>query len=41
MLAKTKPPTVQSNDVFVDDRGYIYPLDRLRGLNILKFEPKS
>lgn len=33
--------TVQSNDVFVDDRGYIYLLDRLRGLNILKFEPES
>ena len=26
---------VQSNDVFVDGRGLIYLLDRVRGLNIL------
>ncbi len=30
-------PTVMSNDVFVDDRGYIYLLDRLRGLEILQY----
>jgi len=27
---------VQSNDVFVDGRGLIYLLDRVRGLNILE-----
>ena len=27
---------VQSNDVTVDDRGLIYLLDRVRGLNILE-----
>jgi hypothetical protein len=26
-----------SNDVFVDGRGYIYLLDRLRGLDILEY----
>jgi len=30
-------PTVMSNDVFVDQRGYIYLLDRLRGLEILQY----
>jgi hypothetical protein len=29
--------TVMSNDVFVDRRGYIYLLDRLRGLDILEY----
>jgi hypothetical protein len=29
-------PRVQSNDVTTDDRGLIYLLDRLRGLNILE-----
>ncbi len=29
--------TVQSNDVFVDDRGLIYLLDRLNGLDILEY----
>lgn len=29
--------TVQSNDVFVDDRGIIYLLDRLNGLDILEY----
>ena len=29
--------TVMSNDVFVDQRGYIYLLDRLRGLDILEY----
>jgi hypothetical protein len=29
--------TVQSNDVFVDDRGLIYLLDRVRGLDILEY----
>jgi hypothetical protein len=29
-------PTVQSNDVFVDDRGLIYLIDRLNGLDILE-----
>ncbi len=29
-------PRVQSNDVTVDDRGLIYLLDRVRGLNILE-----
>jgi hypothetical protein len=29
---------VQTNDVFVDDRGLIYTIDRLeRGLDILEF----
>jgi hypothetical protein len=27
---------VQSNDVTVDDRGFIYLIDRLRGLTILE-----
>ncbi len=30
-------PTVQSNDVFVDDRGHIYLLDRFAGLEILEY----
>ena len=30
-------PTVMSNDVFVDERGLIYLLDRLRGLDILEY----
>jgi hypothetical protein len=30
-------PTVMSNDVFVDGRGLIYLLDRLRGLDILEY----
>lgn len=29
----------ESNDVFVDSRGFIYLLDRLRGLDILRFAP--
>ncbi len=29
--------TVMSNDVFVDDSGYIYLLDRIRGLEILQY----
>jgi hypothetical protein len=29
--------TVQSNDVFVDDAGLIYLLDRLNGLDILEY----
>lgn len=29
--------TVQSNDVFVDDRGIIYLMDRLNGLDILEY----
>ena len=33
--------TVQSNDVFVDERGYIFLLDRLRGLDILQFTAQS
>ncbi len=32
---------IQSNDVFVDDRGYIYLLDRVRGLDILEFTGRS
>jgi hypothetical protein len=41
-VAKFLPPVpegaerVQSNDVFVDDRGLIYLLDRTRGLHILE-----
>jgi len=27
----------QSNDVYVDDRGFIYLIDRVRGLDIIKF----
>ncbi|MGH7828656.1 MAG: sigma-70 domain-containing protein [Candidatus Binatia bacterium] len=30
--------TVQSNDVFVDDRGMIYLVDRLNGLDILEYK---
>ncbi len=29
--------SVQSNDVFVDDDGLIYLMDRLNGLDILKY----
>jgi len=29
-------PRAQSNDVTIDDRGLIYLLDRVRGLNILE-----
>jgi hypothetical protein len=29
--------TVQSNDVFVDDNGIIYLIDRLNGLDILEY----
>jgi hypothetical protein len=29
--------TVQSNDIFVDDDGYVYLLDRYRGLDILEY----
>jgi hypothetical protein len=29
--------TIQSNDVFVDDRGLIYLIDRLNGLDILEY----
>jgi hypothetical protein len=29
--------TVQSNDVFLDDNGLIYLLDRLNGLDILEY----
>lgn len=32
---------VQSNDVFVDSRGLIYLIDRVRGLEILKFRDKQ
>jgi hypothetical protein len=32
-------PAPQSNDVFVDDRGIVYLLDRLEGLDILEFHP--
>lgn len=27
----------QSNDLFVDERGFIYLIDRIRGLDILRF----
>ncbi len=30
-------PTVQSNDVFVDDKGRIFLLDRFKGLDILEY----
>jgi hypothetical protein len=33
----TGQKTVQSNDVFVDDRGIIYLMDRLNGLDILEY----
>jgi hypothetical protein len=29
----------QSNDVFVDDRGLVYLIDRVHGLDILEFNP--
>ncbi len=32
-------PAPQSNDVYVDDRGLVYLLDRLEGLDILEFRP--
>jgi hypothetical protein len=32
-------PAPQSNDVFVDDRGIVYLIDRLEGLDILEFHP--
>lgn len=32
-------PAPQSNDVFVDDRGLVYLIDRLEGLDILEFNP--
>lgn len=32
-------PAPQSNDVFVDERGFVYLLDRLEGLDILEFNP--
>jgi hypothetical protein len=32
-------PCPQSNDVFVDDRGIVYLIDRLEGLDILEFHP--
>lgn len=32
--------TVQSNDVFVDERGLIYIIDRLRGLDIVEYTPQ-
>jgi hypothetical protein len=31
----------QSNDLFVDGRGLIYLLDRVRGLDILRHSPKA
>jgi len=31
----------QSNDVFVDDRGLIYLIDRIQGLDILRFTGKQ
>jgi hypothetical protein len=31
----------QSNDVFLDDRGLIYLIDRVRGLDILRFEGRT
>ena len=36
MPTQAQGPRVQSNDVTVDDRGLIYLLDRVRGLNILE-----
>ena len=32
-------PAAQSNDVFVDDRGLAYVIDRYRGLTVLEFRP--
>jgi hypothetical protein len=33
--------SAQSNDVFVDERGLIYLIDRVRGLDILRFTPPA
>jgi hypothetical protein len=30
-------PVVQTNDVFVDDRGLVFAIDRYRGLSVLEF----
>jgi hypothetical protein len=32
-------PAPQTNDVFVDDRGLVYAIDRYRGLSILEYTP--
>ena len=32
-------PAPQTNDVFVDDRGLVYAIDRYRGLSVLEYGP--